>query len=77
MKKIAVLLGIIVLVAIYFAYSGLRSKNVQPGKANPPADASAIQNQQVADRESQTIEIPPDKQQMIGVKTSEVKIHSP
>ncbi len=74
MKKIAVLLGIIVLVAIYFAYSGLRSKNVQPGKANPPADASAIQNQQVADRESQTIEIPPDKQQMIGVKTSEVKI---
>ena len=74
MKKIAVLLGIIVLVAIYFAYSGLRSKNVQPGKANPPADASAIQNQQVADRESQTVEIPPDKQQMIGVKTSEVKI---
>ena len=74
MKKIAVLLGIIVLVAIYFAYSGLRSKNVQPGKANPQADASAIQNQQVADRESQTIEIPPDKQQMIGVKTSEVKI---
>ena len=69
MKKIAVLLGIIVLVAIYFAYSGLRSKNVQPGKANPPADASAIQNQQVADREPQTIEIPPDKQQMIGVKT--------
>ena len=74
MKKIAVLLGIIVLVAIYFAYSGLRSKNVQPGKANPPADASATQNQQVADRESQTVEIPPDKQQMIGVKTSEVKI---
>lgn len=74
MKKIAVLLGIIILVAIYFVYSGLRSKNVQPGKANPPADASAIQNQQVADRESQTVEIPPDKQQMIGVKTSEVKI---
>ena len=75
MKKIAVLLGIIVLVAIYFAYSGIRSKNVQPGKAKPQADASAIQNQQVADRETQTIEIPPDKQQMIGVKTSEVKIH--
>jgi Cu(I)/Ag(I) efflux system membrane fusion protein len=74
MKKIAVLLGIIVLVAIYFAYSGLRSKNVQPGKANPPADASATQNQHVADREPQTIEIPPDQQQMIGVKTSEVKI---
>jgi len=74
MKKIAVLLGIIVLVAIYFVYSGLRSKNVQPGKANPQADASATQNQQVADRESQTVEIPPDKQQMIGVKTSEVKI---
>jgi Cu(I)/Ag(I) efflux system membrane fusion protein len=74
MKKIAVLLGIIVLVAIYFAYSGFRSKNVQPGKANPQADASAIQNQQVADRESQTIEIPPDKQQLMGVKTSEVKI---
>jgi Cu(I)/Ag(I) efflux system membrane fusion protein len=74
MKKIAVLLGIIVLVAIYFAYSGIRSKNVQPGKANPQAGASAIQNQQVADRETQTIEIPTDKQQMIGVKTSEVTI---
>jgi Cu(I)/Ag(I) efflux system membrane fusion protein len=74
MKKIAVLLGIIVLVAIYFAYSGFRSKNVQPGKANPQAGASAIQNQQVADRETQTIEIPTDKQQMIGVKTSEVTI---
>jgi Cu(I)/Ag(I) efflux system membrane fusion protein len=74
MKKIAVLLGIIVLVTIYFAYSGIRSKNVQPGKANPQAGASAIQNQQVADRETQTIEIPTDKQQMIGVKTSEVTI---
>ena len=68
MKKIAVLLGIIVLVAIYFAYSGLRSKNVQPGKASPSADTSATQNQQVGDRESQTVEIPPDKQQLIGVK---------
>jgi Cu(I)/Ag(I) efflux system membrane fusion protein len=74
MKKIAVLLWIIVLVAIYFAYSGIRSKNVQPGKANPQAGASAIQNQQVVDRETQTIEIPTDKQQMIGVKTSEVTI---
>jgi len=74
MKKIAVLLGIIVLVTIYFAYSGIRSKNVQPGKANPQAGASAIQNQQVADRETQAIEIPTDKQQMIGVKTSEVTI---
>jgi Cu(I)/Ag(I) efflux system membrane fusion protein len=74
MKKIAVLLGIIVLVAIYFAYSGISSKNVQPGQANPQADVSTIQNQQVADRETQTIEIPTDKQQMIGVKTSEVTI---
>jgi Cu(I)/Ag(I) efflux system membrane fusion protein len=74
MKKIAVLLGIIVLVAIYFAYSGLRSKSVQPGTANPSANASATQSQQTGDRETQAIEIPPDQQQMIGVKISEVKI---
>jgi Cu(I)/Ag(I) efflux system membrane fusion protein len=74
MKKIAVLLGIIVLVAIYFAYSGLRSKSVQPGTANPSANASATQSQQTGDRETQAVEIPPDQQQMIGVKISEVKI---
>jgi membrane fusion protein, copper/silver efflux system len=74
MKKIAVLLGIIVLVAIYFAYSGLRSKSVQPRTANPSANISATQSQQTGDRETQVIEIPPDKQQMIGVKVSEVKI---
>jgi Cu(I)/Ag(I) efflux system membrane fusion protein len=74
MKKIAVLLGIILLVAIYLVYSGFRSKTIQPGKASPSADVSATQNQQVGDRESQAVEIPPDKQQMIGVKTSEVKI---
>jgi membrane fusion protein, copper/silver efflux system len=74
MKKIAVLLGIIVLVAIYFAYSGLRSKSVQPGTANPSANASATQIQQTGDRETQAVEIPPDQQQMIGVKISEVKI---
>ena len=77
MKKIAVLLGIILLVAIYLVYSGLRSKNVQPGKANPQADASATQNQQVGDRDPQAVEIPPDKQQLIGVKIAEVKGTSP
>jgi|WetSurMetagenome_2_1015567.scaffolds.fasta_scaffold22428_2 membrane fusion protein, copper/silver efflux system len=74
MKKIAVLLGIIFLVAIYLVYSGLRSKNAQPGKTSKSADFSATQNQQVGDREPQAVEIPPDKQQLIGVKTSEVKI---
>ena len=74
MKKIAVLLGIIVLVAIYFAYSGLRSKNVQHGKASTSADISATQNQQVGDRDPQAVEIPPDKQQLIGVKIAEAKV---
>ena len=74
MKKTVLLVGIILLVAIYLVYSGLRSKNVQPGKASTSADISATQNQQVGDRDPQAVEIPPDKQQLIGVKIAEAKV---
>jgi Cu(I)/Ag(I) efflux system membrane fusion protein len=76
MKKIAILVGIILIVAIYLTYSGFRSKTIQPGKASPPMDVSATQNQQAGDREPQSVEIPPEKQQLIGIKTAEVKVLS-
>ena len=74
MKKILVLIGIVLLVAIYLAYSGLRSNNLQPGNTEPPSDAPVTQDEQVGDGEAQTVEIPLEKQQLIGVKTAEVKV---
>jgi Cu(I)/Ag(I) efflux system membrane fusion protein len=74
MKKIAALSAIIFLVIIYLVYSGLRSKNVQPGQVSPSAGASTAQSEQIGDRESQSVEIPLEKQQLIGLKTSEVKV---
>lgn len=74
MKKILVLIGIVLLVSIYLAYSGLRSNNLQPGNTGPPSDAPATQDEQVGDGEAQTVEIPLEKQQLIGVKTTEVKV---
>lgn len=74
MKKIAVILAIALIVAIYLIYSGIRSKNVQPVKTNISENEPVAQGQQENDRESQAVEIAPDKQQMIGIKTAEAKI---
>ena len=49
-------------------------KTFSSGRQAHQADASAIQNQQVGDRDPQAVEIPPDKQQLIGVKIAEAKV---
>jgi len=74
MKKIAALSVLILLVLIYLVYSGLHSKNTQPGQASQSTDASTTQSEQAGDREPQSVEIPLEKQRLIGVKTSEVKV---
>jgi Cu(I)/Ag(I) efflux system membrane fusion protein len=74
MKKIAVIVGIVLLVAIYLTYSGFRSKHLQPETKGPSVEAAATQNQQGSDRDSQSVEIPPDRRQLIGIRTAEVKV---
>jgi Cu(I)/Ag(I) efflux system membrane fusion protein len=74
MKKIALITGIVLLVAIYFIYSGFLEKNDHPPEINSQENASAPQNQQRNGPESHTVEIPHEKQQLIGVKTIEVSV---
>lgn len=75
MKKIAVILGIVLLVVmIYLIYSGIRSKNVQPVKTNISSNEPVAQSVQGNDGESKALEIPPEKQRVIGIRTAEAKV---
>jgi len=74
MKKIVVILGIVLLVVIYFAYTGFSERSAQPPKANSQGNVAAPLSQQGNGQESQTVEITQEKQQLIGVKTAEAKI---
>lgn len=75
MKKtyLMVLLGIILLTVLGLLYSGLRSRNESDGSINPAPETSAIQAGHNGDVSPLTVEIPPDRQRVIGVKTSEVR----
>ena len=77
MKRIAVLSGLILLVAIYFVYTGLRSGKAPPEvsaeKGVMTTETSNAEPKQISDKEPQTVEIPVDRQRLIGIKITEVK----
>jgi len=72
MKKVAALSGVILLVAAYLVYAGLRSENTnsQHGATSGSVPTTVAGNT----GEIQFIEITPERQKMIGVKTAEVKV---
>lgn len=75
MKKtyLIILLGIIIVTVLGLLYSGLRSKSEEDSTTNLAPESAMSQASQSSQPPQLTVEIPPDRQHVIGVRTSEVR----
>lgn len=77
MKKVylLVIVGLLLLAASYFIFSGKRLKSPETARTHSSTElASTAQNQEGKEGEIPSVEIPPDKQKVIGIRTSEAKV---
>lgn len=75
MKSTAFSIRMVIIIALFLLYAGPGAKDIRSGTADESAGAgvTATDNQQAGNDVTATVEIPPDKQKLIGMKLSEVK----